>query len=121
MVWPYERPVATSRHVPFPRRRAPRGDRARRKYRRLGLHRAQRQDHATRAAVRADDSRSAGAAALYRHHVLTPRRLARVPGACRLRRRARAPRLEAGGLMLGDFKRDIALLTGRLTELRGHL
>jgi hypothetical protein len=29
--------------------------------------------------------------------------------------------VEAGRLMLGDFKRDVTLLTSRLTELRGHL
>jgi hypothetical protein len=29
--------------------------------------------------------------------------------------------MEGSRLMLGDFKRDIPLLTSRLTELRGHL
>jgi hypothetical protein len=29
--------------------------------------------------------------------------------------------VEAGRLMLGDFKRDIPLLSTRLSELRGHL
>jgi hypothetical protein len=29
--------------------------------------------------------------------------------------------MEASGLMLGDFKRDLTLLSGRVTELRGHL
>jgi hypothetical protein len=29
--------------------------------------------------------------------------------------------VEAGRVMLGDFKRDIPLLSARLSELRGHL
>jgi hypothetical protein len=29
--------------------------------------------------------------------------------------------VEASRLMLGDFKRDVNLLTSRVTELRGHL
>src|SRR5206468_8366951 len=121
MVWSYERPVATSRHVSVPCRRAPRRGGSCGEYRGLGLHRAQREDRPPRAAVRADHGDRAGTAPDAVHVVLALRRLGRVPVARGLGRAAGAPRVETSGLMLGDFKRDLTLLSGRVTELRGHL
>src|SRR6059036_3913623 len=54
MVWPYERPVATSRHVSVPSRRAPHRGGTRGEHRGLRVHRAHRQDRSPRPPVRAD-------------------------------------------------------------------